>query len=267
MVPLFLPATIMKKVLGIYGSSNRRWVGDGFQVRSLLSHNILGRHISPFFLLDYAGPTEFTASSQRRGGGEYPCRGGEAVTIVYEGELEHRDSTGGNALIGAGDVQWMTTAAGVLHEDSHSADFTRTGGTLEVVQLWVKLPDAQKMIALSYQLLRRTDVPVLELPGAAGQIRIIAGQYAGQTGPVKTVTPVHIWDLRLRAGRRVTVHLNSGFTCAVVLLDGAVRLNGVDTLREAHLALLDPQGSDLLLEASRDSKVLLLSGEPVHEPM
>ncbi|WP_314386313.1 pirin family protein [Pseudomonas brenneri] len=257
----------MKKVLGIYGSSNRRWVGDGFQVRSLLSHNILGRHISPFFLLDYAGPTEFTASSQRRGGGEYPCRGGEAVTIVYEGELEHRDSTGGHALIGAGDVQWMTSAVGVIHEDDHSMGFMRKGGTLEVVRLWINLSIEQKMIALRYQLLRRADVPVLELPGAAGQIRIIAGQYAGHSGAVKTVTPVQIWDLRLRAGKRLTVHLHSGFTCAVVLLDGVVRLNGVDTLREAHLALLDPQGSDLLLEASRDSKVLLLSGEPLHEPM
>lgn len=257
----------MKKVLGIYGGSNRLWVGDGFLVRSLLSDKILGRYIRPLILLDHAGPIDFPASNRRRGGGEYLCRGGESVTIVYEGELEHRDSTGGNALIGAGDVQWMTTAPGVLHEDYHSADFTRTGGTLEVVQLWVKLPDAQKMIALSYQLLRRTDVPVLELPGAAGQIRIIAGQYAGHSGAVKTVTPVQIWDLRLRAGKRLTVHLHSGFTCAVVLLDGVVRLNGVDTLREAHLALLDPQGSDLLLEASRDSKVLLLSGEPLHEPM
>lgn len=257
----------MKKVLGIYGGSRHRWVGDGLLVRTLLSDSVLGRHISPFVLLDYAGPTDFPPSSQRRGGGEYPCREGEAVTIVYAGELECRSSTAGDNLIGAGDVQWMTTAAGGIHEECHSTDFARKGGTLEVVQLWLKLPSAQKVIVLRYQTLTRTEMPQLELPGAAGHMRVIAGQYGGHTGPVKTVAPAQIWDVRLRAGKRMTVQMNSGFTCAVVLLDGAVRLNGVDTLREAHLALLDPQGSDLLLEASRDSKLLLLSGEPLPEPM
>lgn len=257
----------MKKVRGVYGSPNRRWVGDGFLVRSLLSYNILGRHISPFLLLDYAGPTDFPASSYQRGVSEHPHRGFEAVTIVYEGELEHRDSTGAGGLIGAGDVQWMTAAAGVLHEEYHSLDFTRTGGTLEVVQLWVNLPAAQKMVAPSYQKLLRQDIPQFDLPDAAGQMRVIAGQYAGHKGPAKTATPVQIWDVRLRAGKRLNMQLSSGFTCAVVLLDGEIRLNGADTLREAHLALLDEQGTHLLLEARHDSKLLLLSGQPLHEPI
>src|SRR5688572_33421707 len=136
-----------KKVLGRYGNDTQHWVGDGFPVRSLFSYNTLGAHISPFLLLDYAGPHNFAPTTQRRGVGRHPHRGFETVTIVYEGELEHRDSTGAGGKIGPGDVQWMTAASGILHEEFHSPEFTRTGGTLEMMQLWVNLPARDKMAA------------------------------------------------------------------------------------------------------------------------
>lgn len=154
----------MKKVLGIYGNANRHWVGDGFPVRSLFSYNTLGQHISPFLLLDYAGPADFPPAQQRRGVGQHPHRGFETVTIVYQGEVEHHDSTGAGGRIGPGDVQWMTAASGILHEEYHSERFRSTGGTLEMVQLWVNLPSSDKMNPPRYQTLLDADIPASACP-------------------------------------------------------------------------------------------------------
>lgn len=257
----------MKKVLGIYGSPNRHWVGDGFPVRSLFSYSTLGRHISPFLLLDYAGPADFPPSEHHRGVGLHPHRGFETVTIVYEGELEHRDSTGAGGKIGPGDVQWMTAASGILHEEYHSPEFSRTGGTLEMAQLWVNLPAKDKMAAPRYQTILDRAIPHARLPNDAGQVRVIAGEYAGRKGPALTFTPIDVWDIRLNAGKKASLQLRPGFTCAIVLLSGSVQVNGIETLHDAQLALFDQKGRELLLEASKDSKLLLLSGEPIDEPI
>ncbi|MCW8279249.1 pirin family protein [Pseudomonas sp. PCH199] len=257
----------MKKVLGIYGSPNKHWVGDGFPVRSLFSYSTLGQHISPFLLLDYAGPADFPPSTHRRGVGQHPHRGFETVTIVYEGELEHRDSTGAGGKIGPGDVQWMTAASGILHEEYHSPEFSRKGGTLEMVQLWVNLPAKDKMAVPRYQTILNQDITQVGLPNDAGQLRVIAGEYSARKGPALTFTPIDVWDIRLNAGKKVSLQTRSGFTCAIVLLSGTVQINGIDMLQEAQLALLDPEGSELLLEASRDAKLVLISGEPIDEPI
>ncbi len=257
----------MKKVLGIYSSPNQHWVGDGFPVRSLFSYATLGRHISPFLLLDYAGPSDFPPSEHRRGVGQHPHRGFETVTIVYRGELEHRDSTGAGGKIGPGDVQWMTAAAGILHEEYHSPEFSRTGGTLEMVQLWVNLPAKDKMSAPRYQTILDRDIVQVSLPDDAGQVRVIAGEYAGHKGPALTFTPMDVWDLRMNAGKSMSLHVKAGFTCAVVLLSGVVEVNGSAVLRDAQLALLELTGSKLFLQASIDSKLLLLCAEPIDEPI
>ena len=257
----------MKKLIGIYTSPRGHWVGDGFPVRTLFSYDNLGKHISPFLLLDHAGPADFTPTDQRRGVGQHPHRGFETVTIVYAGEVEHRDSTGGGGRIGPGDVQWMTAAKGILHEEFHSAAFARKGGALEMVQLWVNLPAKDKMADAGYQTLVDADIPVLPLANDAGHVRLIAGEFAGAQGPARTFTPIDVWDLRLNAGKPVTLDLHAGRNTALVILQGTVLVNGEEVARPGQLALFERDGSQLTLESSDDAKVLLLSGEPIDEPI
>jgi quercetin 2,3-dioxygenase len=179
----------MKKVVGLYGNPRGHWVGDGFPVRSLFSYQTLGREASPFLLLDYAGPQEFAPAAQPRGVGTHPHRGFETVTIVYSGEVAHRDSTGQGGVIGPGDVQWMTAGRGILHEEFHSPEFTRRGGVLEMVQLWVNLPAKDKQAAPGYQAILASDIPEVELPGEAGTLRVIAGEYAGRRAAAGPTSP------------------------------------------------------------------------------
>ncbi|WP_141455445.1 pirin family protein [Pseudoxanthomonas sp. z9] len=257
----------MKKVLGVYGAPRPHWVGDGFPARSLFSYQTHGRHLSPFLLLDYAGPYRFDPAEHPRGVGQHPHRGFETVTLVYEGELEHRDSSGAGGRIGPGDVQWMTAASGILHEEYHSPDFTRTGGTLDMVQLWVNLPAAAKMSAPGYQTLLDGDIPSVALPDDAGSVRVVAGQYEGHPGPARTFTPMDVWDVRLRQGGSTTFDVAEGRTLALVVLKGALRVNGKQVAREAELVVLDRDGTDVFVEAESDATFLLLSGEPIDEPI
>ncbi|MGH6625101.1 MAG: pirin family protein [Burkholderiaceae bacterium] len=257
----------MKKVLGVYSASRPHWVGDGFPVRSLFSYDTLGQHLSPFLLLDYAGPAQFTPTDQPRGVGQHPHRGFETVTIVYQGEVAHRDSTGNGGVIGPGDVQWMTAASGILHEEFHSSEFTRKGGALEMVQLWVNLPAKDKMAAPGYQGILDRDIPAVDLPGDAGTLRVIAGNYDGHAGPAHTFSPIDVWDLRLRAGKQVLLPMHAGRTAAVVVLHGPVLLGGREVLRDAQMALMEREGDELVLEANSDATVLLISGEPLNEPV
>ena len=257
----------MKKILGVFSAPRQHWVGDGFPVRTLFSYNSHGQHLSPFLLLDYAGPMKFDPTGQARGVGQHPHRGFETVTIVYEGEVAHRDSTGSGGSIGPGDVQWMTAASGILHEEFHSPTFTRTGGTLEMVQLWVNLPAAHKMAAPGYQNLLNQDIPAAALPDDAGTLRVIAGDYAGHIGPARTFTPMDVWDVRLVQGRTVSLPVADGRTLALIVLRGTVLVNGSEVAREAQMITFDRNGHDVLLEANTDATVLLLSGEPIDEPI
>jgi len=257
----------MKNIIGIYTSPRTHWVGDGFPVRTLFSYDNLGKHISPFLLLDHAGPAEFTPTTERRGVGQHPHRGFETVTIVYKGELEHRDSTGSGGKIGPGDVQWMTAASGILHEEFHSEGFAKTGGTLEMVQLWVNLPAKDKMADAGYQTILDGDIPSIALKDQAGSLRLIAGEFDGHTGPARTFTPIDVWDLRLNGGKLLTLDLHEGRNTALVVLRGTVQVNGVELVREGQLALFERTGRQLSLEANNDAVVLLLSGEPIDEPI
>ena len=257
----------MKKIQGVHSAPRPHWVGDGFPARSLFSYNSHGRQLSPFLLLDYAGPHRFDPAARPRGVGQHPHRGFETVTIVYEGEVEHRDSTGAGGKIGPGDVQWMTAASGILHEEFHSHDFTRSGGTLEMVQLWVNLPARDKMAAPGYQTLLNTDIPAVELPGGTGTVRVIAGDYNGHRGPARTFTAIDVWDVRLNQGHSAEFTLPEGRTLALVVLKGTVLVNGTEVAREAQMVTLDRDGRDAVVEANTDATVLLLSGEPIDEPI
>jgi len=257
----------MKKINGLYSAPRGHWVGDGFPVRSLFSYNSTPEKMSPFLLLDYAGPAEFNAAVKPRGVGQHPHRGFETVTIVYQGEVAHKDSTGAGGKIGPGDVQWMTAASGIIHEEFHSQDFTDAGGTLEMVQLWVNLPAKDKMAKPGYQTLLKQDIPVVQLPDGAGTVRVIAGDYAGHRGPAQTFTPINVWDMKLAQGKVTRIDTPDGHTLALVVLHGAVRVNGTQSAKEAQMVLLERSGTHLEIEAESDAVVLLLSGEPINEPV
>src|SRR5882724_4677465 len=169
----------VKKLRCIQRSADRHWVGNGFPVRTLFAYPNLGSVLTPFLLLDYGGPVEFPPTTEHRGVGEHPHRGFETVTIVYEGEVEHRDSSGGGGRIGPGDVQWMTAASGLVHEEFHGREFARRGGTFEMVQLWVNLPARHKMAPPRYQTLLKDEIPTVRLPDGRGTVRVIAGEFAG----------------------------------------------------------------------------------------
>jgi len=257
----------IKKLRGIQRSVDRHWVGDGFPVRTLFAYSNLGSILSPFLLLDYAGPMEFSPTAERRGVGEHPHRGFETVTIVYGGEVEHRDSSGGGGRIGPGDVQWMTAASGLVHEEFHGREFTRRGGMFEMVQLWVNLPAKDKMAPPRYQSIVSSQIPTRSLPGGHGAVRVIAGEFAGAKGPATTFTPIHVWDLRLTSDARTDLAVPDGYTTALVVLKGAVRVNGSEPVEAAEVGLFDRAGQSICLDCAHDATALLLCGEPIDEPI
>ncbi|ENO1703388.1 pirin family protein [Salmonella enterica] len=257
----------MKQITGVYTAPRPHWVGDGFPVRSLFSYQSHTQQLSPFLLLDYAGPHTFTPGNEKRGVGEHPHRGFETVTIVYSGEVEHRDSTGRGGVIGPGDVQWMTAGAGILHEEFHSDAFTRQGGELEMVQLWVNLPMKDKMTTPAYQSITQDVIPTVTLPDDAGTMRVITGRYEEAKGPADTFSPLNVWDMRLLRDRQLTLSQPEGWSTALVVLKGNITLNGTTPVNEAQLVVLSQQGKTLHFETSSDASVLLLSGEPLNEPI
>jgi quercetin 2,3-dioxygenase len=256
-----------KKVLGIHEAGSTHWVGDGFHVRNLFPSNGIGDAISPFLMLDYAGPTRVEPTANPRGVSEHPHRGFETVTIAYQGAVEHRDSAGHSGTIYPGDVQWMTAASGVVHEEVHERTFARKGGTFEMVQLWVNLTKAHKMSRPRYQTLTSAQIPQVQL-GPAGYARVIAGELVGVQGPAQTFTLVNVFDVRLKAGHQMELPIPAGHNAAVVLLKGAIIVNSGDQLKgEAQIALLSAAGDGVSLDIREDSVFLVLSGEPIHEPV
>ena len=257
----------VKKLRSIQRSLDQHWVGNGFPVRTLFSYPALGPVLSPFLLLDYAGPRAFPPTQDRLGVGEHPHRGFETVTIVYDGEVEHRDSSGGGGRIGPGDVQWMTAASGIVHEEFHGCDFARRGGMFEMVQLWVNLPAKDKLAPPRYQSITNSQIPAVSLPGGQGTVRVIAGEVAGAKGPAQTFTPIIVGDLRFASDQRTDLPLPEGYTTALVLLKGALRINGSEEITTAEVGLFDRAGKSLRIECVKDATALLLCGAPIDEPI
>jgi redox-sensitive bicupin YhaK (pirin superfamily) len=256
----------MKSVIEILRSQGDHWVGDGFPVRSLFGYQGDTRSISPFLLFDYAGPFRFAPAFRPRGVGQHPHRGFETVTIVFDGEVSHRDSTGAGGTIGPGDVQWMTAGGGIIHEEFHSAGFTKTGGPFRMVQLWVNLPAKDKMAAPGYQAIASADIPVVDLGDGAGQARIIAGEHAGTKGPARTFTPVNLWDVRLDADATVTLPMPEGHNAMIAVLAGHVTIAG-QGVGEAEIARLSDEGTSVSVHADGEAILLVLTGEPIDEPV
>ncbi len=261
----------MKKVVRLSKAPGTHWVGDGFPVQGMFGYQGDTQLRSPFLLLDYAAPTTFAPNTgDPRGVGTHPHRGFETVTIVYDGEVAHRDSTGGGGVIGAGDVQWMTAGSGILHQEFHSAAYSQTGGPFHMVQLWVNLPAKDKMTAPAYQPIVKASIPAVALPDGAGQVRVIAGEYDGRKGAANTFTPMNVWDVQLKAGAQATLPQPEGWNTLLLVQSGTVQVNGQEHGREAQdaqLLTLSREGSTVQLEARTDARVLLLAGEPIDEPV
>ena len=255
----------VKRILAVRGTDDMHWVGNGFPVRTLFSYNDSPQEFSPFLLLDYAAPRTFPPTSKRLGVGEHPHRGFETVTIVFAGEVEHRDSSGGGGKIGPGDVQWMTAGGGLVHEEFHGREFARKGGAFEMVQLWVNLPKKDKLTPPRYQGILDAQIPKVTLGSAGSTARIIAGELDGKQGPAKTFTPMNVWDLRIEGAAQLEVP--EGFTTLLVVRNGNLRVNGTDVDSPATLVQLEREGTTLELESSQGASVLLLSGQRIDEPV
>src|SRR6267143_1664097 len=235
----------MKNVLSIHRQGEGHWVGDGFPVHTVF-HYQEQPELSPFLLLDHAGPADFAPSDKARGVGWHPHRGFETVTVVLDGEVDHEDTAGNGGRIGAGDVQWMTAGAGLLHQEMHSPAFTRCGGRFQALQLWVNLPAKSKMTPPRYQTLLAQDVPVVGLPQEGGAVRVIAGEFGGAKGPARTFTPVSLLDLDLRAGHSVRLNLRDGFSGALYVLKGRIVVNS---------------------ESASENELVVMNGAPIDEPL
>lgn len=256
-----------KSVLQVRGPGSNHWVGDGFPVRNMFPSNGIDTQVNPFLMLDYAGPEYFAPTKKHQGVDEHPHRGFETVTIAYQGAVEHRDSAGHSGVIFPGDVQWMTAASGVVHEEKHEREFAEKGGTFEMVQLWVNLPAKYKMSQPKYQAITKEQILSVQL-AKESYARVIAGELNGVRGPAETFTPVNLFDVRAKAGERFEITLPAGQNAAVVLLKGNLTLNGADRMEgDALIAVLSPEGDAVSVEAVEDSTLLVLSGEPINEPV
>ena len=260
--------TTPKRILDIRSAPGRHWVGDGLPVHNLFGYNGPGvAERSPFLMLDYGAPYDFGPTTKQLGVGQHPHRGFETVTVVYSGELAHRDNAGGGGTIGPGDVQWMTAGGGIIHEEFHSPGFAKSGGTLEMAQLWVNLPAKDKMTPPGYQPITAAQIPVVELPEGAGRVRVIAGQWSTAQGPARTFSPITMLDVALAAGRTAELPQPEGWTTLVVVASGSASVNGAEPVTGPAVVTLSTAGEGVTVQAESDAKLLLLAGEPIDEPV
>lgn len=260
-------SAVVKNVERIVAPPPRHWVGDGFNVHGFFPHGPLtGARMSPFFLLDYNALTNFPPREQPFGVGPHPHRGFETVTIAYKGKVAHHDSRGGGGVIGEGDVQWMTAGSGLLHKEYHEQEYNRQGGPFQMVQLWVNLPAKDKMTEPKYQAITNAEMGRVKLPGG-GEVEIIAGEFAGVKGPATTFSPVHLYNLKLKKGETLELDYPAGYTTAILAVEGSATFNGAETLPTDHLALFERNGEHITVNAIDDSVLLVMSGEPLNEPI
>lgn len=260
----------MRTVQKIYPNHQSHWVGNGFHVTPLFSHMGEKRQTSPFLMLDYAAPHQFEPNfSYPRGVGEHPHRGFETVTIAYQGEVAHRDGSGAEGVISRGDVQWMTAGSGTVHEEFHSENFSKTGGTFEMAQIWVNLPRASKLVAPRYQHLQSENIPVLDLDG--GSVRLIAGEYENTQGAALTHSELNIWDVSVNVGATLTLRLPETHNISLAMRRGKVQINGDENAlaQPKDLVVFEREQGEIVLQNVGDEvvEILLMSGVPIDEPI
>ncbi len=258
----------IKAIEAVYPPGPAHFVGDGFRVHNFIPsrHGLDMHRMSPFIMMDYGAKFNFPPTNTPKGVGVHPHRGFETVTIAYKGRVAHHDSAGGGGVIGEGDVQWMTAASGVLHKEYHEESFSKTGGDFQMVQLWVNLPAKDKMSTPKYQAIENATIPKVPVDG--GFVEVIAGNFQGNQGKASTFTPVHMFNAHLREGGKSEFSFPADFTTCLVVVEGEIRINGTDELVPLdHFVLFENEGESFHIEATVNSKVLILSGEPIREPI
>ena len=259
----------MRTIRKIYNAPAKHWVGNGFYVSPLFSHMGEDKQTSPFLMFDYAMPHTFAPNNGApRGVGAHPHSGFETVTIAYQGEVAHRDSTGSGGVIGEGDVQWMTAGAGIVHEEFHAESFGKRGGEFEMAQLWVNLPAQDKKTPARYQHLAKDNITVVPLADDAGHARIIAGRFGNTDGAAETFTELNVWDIVLNGGASADLDVPAGHNLMLVVLRGEVRINGGQSVQASQMATFERESGSVKVEAvGGEAKILLLSGVPIDEPV
>ena len=245
------------------------FVGDGFRVHNFIpgKHGLGMGRVSPFIMLDYNSKFYFSPSDKPRGVSVHPHRGFETVTIAYKGRVAHHDSTGNSGVISEGDVQWMTASSGILHKEYHEEAFSKQGGDFQMVQLWVNLPAKDKMSPPKYQAITRDMIERYALPGNAGEVEVISGDYQGVKGAASTFTPVHLYNARLKAGAQAEFSFPAHYNTAMVIVEGSVRVNGEEKAPTDNFVLFQNDGEAFTVEAAEDALVLIMSGAPINEPI
>jgi redox-sensitive bicupin YhaK (pirin superfamily) len=257
---------MIKKVLLSSTKKLKHWVGNGFHVHGLLrASEEINSIISPFIMIDYASPKEFSKSKVLKGVGEHPHRGFETVTIAYHGEIQHRDSSGGGGLIKPGDVQWMTAGSGIVHDEFHSVNFSNSGGIFEMLQLWVNLPKKLKMTPPKYQSIKKEDIPNIKLTDEIN-IRLIAGNFLNKSGPAKTFTKINIMDFYGKNKSQISLKIEEKINTILVILSGNIQVDS-KSYKDKSVIVFDQLGTNLSFKTSKNFKALLLTGEPIDEPL
>lgn len=256
----------MKKIKYIRKAAQPHMVGDGFKVRTFIS-SAMWKDMSPFLMLDYIEPVNYLPTEHPRGVDVHPHKGFETVSILWEGALAHEDSSGGKGKLFAGDVQWMTAGAGILHKEFHEEEFSRKGGVLHGAQLWVNLPAKDKSTAPSYQDIRSATIPEIKLEDEKGKIRIIAGEMNGVKGPASTFTRINIFDAHATADASFDLHVVDGDHTTLLVLKGTIHINDHQTAREGDMLVFEDAGSSIHIQTNNETHLLLLSGEPITEPV
>lgn len=267
---------MMNKIIEIRNITEKHWVGDGFHVCSVFDYRDNPDLFSPFLLLDYGEPTNFTPTNELRGVGPHPHRGIETVTVAYSGEVAHKDSSGNVGLIQKGDVQWMTAGGGILHQEYHGEKFSREGGMMEMIQLWVDLPKKDKMTAAKYQPILSKDIPHVNLPENAGSVKVIAGElilpnHETTKGPASTFSPINLWDVELKSGKKFSASLPLGSNTLIMLNRGKIKFTD-QSIHEKQLVVMERIGnngspSSIELTATEDAHFLLMNGAPLNQPV
>lgn len=258
----------IKAIEAVYPPGPAHFVGDGFRVHNFIPsrHGLDMHRMTPFIMMDYGAKFHFPPSNTLKGVGVHPHRGFETVTIAYKGRVAHHDSAGGGGVIGEGDVQWMTAASGVLHKEYHEETFSKTGGDFQMIQLWVNLPAKDKMSAPKYQAIENVTIPKVPVDG--GFVEVIAGNFQGNQGKASTFTPVHMFNAHLTEGGKCEFSFPANYTTCLVVVEGEIRINeSEEAVPLDHFVLFENEGETFHIEATENSKVLILSGEPIREPI
>lgn len=258
-----------KKIEVVVAPREPHFVGDGFRVHNFIpsAYRLDMQRMTPFIMLDYNSKYNFPPSAQPKGVGVHPHRGFETVTIAYKGRVAHHDSSGGGGIIGEGDVQWMTAASGVLHKEYHEESFSKEGGIFQMVQLWVNLPAKDKMSTPKYQAIKNESIPRFQLENNGGEIEVIAGSYKGVEGAASTFTPVNMLNAKLNKGGNASFDFPANYNTVLLVIEGSVKVNGEEQVPTDHLVLFENEGETFTIEASENADVLVLSGEPINEPI